>query len=128
MYKLDEERHENVYLDSPADDSMYIDDRRPSIGKPPTVYILPIAKDTTYAASHARRDLLCLILGTTEKKGTLKRVGMTNLSPFVNTEAMAPDRSGDVEYKILKSYPSDIKRPHHGGYDAATGMYRISLT
>lgn len=119
---LDDELHKNVYLDCPLRDADCIDNTTAA------AYVLPVAREVSYAGTSRNEYLLCLILRPGDKRGVFKRIGVTKLSPLADRKAMSSlEINGKAGYKILEAYSDDAMLPHVG-YDRETGMHRIRLT
>lgn len=124
--ELDSEEHTNIYLDCPADaahNQMLGLDHDIS-----RVYVIPAAKGPR-VASEESKYLTCLIVqhqpGHKAGAAVFKRIGVTRLSPWADSEALKKKSKHD-EFKILEFMQSDVDMPYER-YDVGRGRHMIRL-
>ncbi|KAF3042819.1 hypothetical protein E8E11_001858 [Didymella keratinophila] len=127
---LDTKEHTNVYLDCPADNAqtnMFGTDHEAS-----RVFVIPAAKGPR-VASEESKYLTCLLVqwlpGHAAGSAVFRRIGITKLSPWADSEALArPKENGNPigDFKILDMLQSDVNMPYER-YDPEEGRHLIRL-
>lgn len=127
---LDTKEHTNVYLDCPADNArtnMFGTDHEAS-----GVFVIPAAKGPR-VASEESKYLTCLLVqwlpGHVAGSAVFRRIGITKLSPWADSEALArPKENGKPvgAFKILEMLQSDVNMPYER-YDPEEGKHLIRL-
>ncbi|KAL1655901.1 hypothetical protein SLS61_001464 [Didymella pomorum] len=127
---LDTKEHTNVYLDCPADDAqtkMFGTDHEKA-----RVFVIPAAKGPR-VASEESKYLTCMLVqwlpGHAAGSAVFRRIGITKLSPWADSEALArPKEHGKPvgDFKILEMLQSDVGMPYEQ-YDAEEGRHLIRL-
>jgi hypothetical protein len=116
---LNDEEHRNVYLDCPERDGRIT-------GADANIFVLPVLRKDQNAPD-GPTYLVCLLLQLVPNKRVFRRIGLTKLSPWADSEALKQDSArGDLEPEILKVRESDVDMPHQG-YNAQEGLHRIML-
>ena len=123
---LDTKEHTNVYLDCPADNAhnnMFGTDHEVS-----RVFVIPAAKGAR-VASEESKYLTCLLVqwlpGHEAGSAVFRRIGLTKLSPWADSEALAKSKT-QGDFKILDMLESDVNMPYEK-YDPEEGRHMIRL-
>ncbi|KAF2631024.1 HET-domain-containing protein [Macroventuria anomochaeta] len=128
---LDTKEHTNVYLDCPSDNAhnnMFGTDHEIS-----RVFVIPAAKGPRIASEESKY-LTCLLVqwlpGHEAGAAVFRRIGITKLSPWADSEALArrKDEQGKLvgDFKILEMLESDVNMPYEN-YDPVNGKHMIRL-
>jgi hypothetical protein len=115
---LNAEEHRNVYLDCPKRDGRIT-------GAGANVFVLPVLRKDQHAPD-GPTYLICLLLQLVSTKHAFRRIGLTKLSPWADSEALKVCADGDLGPEILRVSESDVDMPHQG-YNPKNGRHRIVL-